>query len=130
MRDLTNTCAVLDDEIPETLGGVGKPLRNGELKGADYAADLALEAMEGHFEERSRKPATAPIPKRQDAGREIAIELAGLWTRRSIGWLEVTWRVARAQSLAAAAAQQLRGMSDALRDCRETGERIKARFAG
>jgi hypothetical protein len=42
--------------------------------------------------------------------------------------MDVAWRVARANSLTGAAAQQIRGMTDALRDCRETGERIRARL--
>ena len=127
-----NEQEVLDEDIRETLRaeGAGGQLRNGKLKGADYSADVALEALEGQFEEPSRKPAQARINRHQSAGDEIAVELAGLWMRRSVGWLDVAWRVAMARSPAAAAAQHIRGMTDALRDCRETGERIRARLLG
>src|SRR5262245_7040339 len=96
-----NEQEVLEEDIREPLRaeGAGRQQRNGKLNGAGYSADVALEAMEGQFEEPSRKPARARINRHQGAGDEVAVELAGLWMRRSVGWLDVAWRVAVAQSL-------------------------------
>jgi hypothetical protein len=111
-----------------TKSGVGQPGR--KSKATDYAADVMLEGLEGHFEE----PPKAAGPRRDTRGDGIAADLTSevvaLWARRINAWIELGWRVASAQSPAAAAAQQFHFASSALADCRETNERMRARLRG
>jgi hypothetical protein len=112
-----------------TKSGAGQPGR--KSKTTDYAADVLLEGLEGQFEEPQLK-AAAPTRDTQGDGiaTDISAELWALWTRRITAWMELGWRLASAQSLAAIVGQQFRFASSALADCRETNERMWARLRG
>jgi hypothetical protein len=109
--------------------GAGAPGR--KPKAPDYAADVMLEGLEGQFEEAQRE-AVGPRRDTREEGiaADLSAELLALWARRITACLELGWRLVSVQSPAAAAALQFRFASSALADCRETGERMTARWRG
>src|SRR5262245_22060409 len=106
--------------------GAGAP--NRKPKATDYAADVMLEGLEGQFDEPWPNAAGPTRDTRgDDIAADLTTELLALWARRMTACMELGWRLASAQSFAAAAAQQFRFASSALADCRETNERMRAR---
>ena len=112
-----------------TKSGAGAPNRKPEP--TDYAADAMWEGLEGQFQEPRPKAAGHTRDTQGDGiAADVTAELLALWARRMTAWMDLGWRLASAQSLSAAAAQQFRLASSALADCRETNERMGARLRG
>jgi hypothetical protein len=129
---MTNVIALDDQDrfneaIKERLAKSGARIAGRKAKATDYAADIRLEGLEGQFEE-ARVPAAKRGSPHGAIAVDLAIELSAWGVRRVNAWMGLGWGLASAQSFAAAAAQQIRFVSSALADCRETHERIRARL--
>jgi|SRR4051812_7232727 hypothetical protein len=99
----------------------------GGLKKAGYAADVLLEVVEGQFVQNEPSTDSQRLEtgtrSANPAGRIVA-EWSSFVVRRSCACMELGWKLAYAQSLAAAAAHQLRYNADCLSDLRQTMERV------
>jgi len=124
LRDHDRFNAEIRDRLIRT--GAGAPGR--KPKAADYAADVILEGLEGQFQEPEHTT-TRGTPQ-DGIAADLSTELFAWWARRIIAWTDLSWRLASAPSLAAAASQQFRFATSTLADCRETDERIRARLRG
>jgi hypothetical protein len=121
----------LDKAIKDQLGSkrsASRRKRSIASKAADYAADMMIEAAEGHFDsdehkKQSRRSPAAPQPL------HATTELSNFLVRRSLAMLNLGWSLLHSRNPASAIALQVRFGSEAMADMRETSERLGALLA-